>query len=95
MVKQIMPCTQSVKTRKYLLVAAGFPVSGVGGLGLWALIAISSASVALLGRALFYVVVIPTTMPGAFFWKNPGFVDHARDTGLAEMQQVGVQIVEH
>jgi DMSO reductase iron-sulfur subunit len=78
-----------------LLVAAGFPVSGVGGLGLWALIAISIASVALLGRALFYVVVIPTTMPGAFFWKNPGFVDHARDTGLAEMQQVGVQIVEH
>jgi DMSO reductase anchor subunit len=78
-----------------LLAAAGLPAAGVGGLGLWALIAISIVLVALVGRALFYVVVIPTTMPGAFFWKNPAFVEHARDTGLAEMQQVGVQIVEH
>jgi DMSO reductase iron-sulfur subunit len=42
------------------------------------------------GRALFYVLVIPTTMPGAFFWKNKGFEEHARDIGLAEMPQVGV-----
>ena len=41
-------------------------------------------------RALFYVLVIPTTMPGAFFWKNKGFEDHARATGLANMPQVGV-----
>jgi len=40
------------------------------------------------------VLVIPTTMPGAFFWRNKGFVEHARETGLAEMQQVGV-IPEH
>ena len=44
----------------------------------------------LIGRALFYVLVIPTTMPGAFFWKNKGFEEHARDIGLANMPQVGV-----
>ena len=43
-----------------------------------------------IGRALFYVLVIPTTMPGAFFWKNKGFEEHARDIGLANMPQVGV-----
>ncbi len=46
--------------------------------------------VELVGRALFYAVVIPTTMPGAFFWRNAGFQEHARETGLAEMPQVGV-----
>ena len=46
--------------------------------------------VALVGRALFFVLVIPTTMPGAFFWKNKGFEEHARDIGLADMPQVGV-----
>ena len=45
---------------------------------------------AILSRALFYVMVIPTTMPGAFFWKNKGFEQHARDIGLAAMPQVGV-----
>ncbi|MBA2351632.1 MAG: hypothetical protein H0V78_07555, partial [Burkholderiales bacterium] len=44
----------------------------------------------LIGRALFYVLVIPTTMPGAFFWRNKGFEQHARETGLARMPQVGV-----
>ncbi len=52
-----------------------------------ALLAIASA---LVGRALFYILVIPTTMPGAFFWKNKSFEDHARDIGLANMPQVGV-----
>jgi len=47
-------------------------------------------TVAVIGRALFYVLVIPTTMPGAFFWKNRGFQEHARETGLANMPQVGV-----
>ncbi|MEA2080456.1 MAG: DmsC/YnfH family molybdoenzyme membrane anchor subunit, partial [Pseudomonadota bacterium] len=78
-----------------VLALAGFSPSGATGLGVWALIAVSITVLALVGRALFYAVVIPTTMPGAFFWKNPAFQDHARDTGLAEMQQVGVQIVEH
>lgn len=45
---------------------------------------------ALISRALFYVVVIPTTMPGAFFWKNKGFEEHACATGLANLPQVGV-----
>lgn len=44
----------------------------------------------LIGRALFYVLVIPTTMPGAFFWRNKGFEQHARETGLADMPQTGV-----
>ncbi|HHJ35657.1 MAG TPA: aspartate carbamoyltransferase, partial [Gammaproteobacteria bacterium] len=49
----------------------------------------------ILGRALFYVVVIPTTMPGAFFWKNADFVEHAREVGLADMQQLGVVYETH
>lgn len=48
-----------------------------------------------MGRALFYVLVIPTTMPGAFFWKNKGFEEHARDIGLANMPQVGVAPLKH
>ena len=51
------------------------------------LLAVASS---LVGRALFYVLVIPTTMPGAFFWKNKSFEEHARDIGLANMPQVGV-----
>ncbi len=49
----------------------------------------------LMGRALFYILVIPTTMPGAFFWKNKGFEEHARDIGLANMPQVGVAPLRH
>jgi DMSO reductase anchor subunit len=47
------------------------------------------------GRSLFFVLVIPTTMPGAFFWKNEGFVDHARATGLADAPQHGVAYERH
>lgn len=54
------------------------------------LLTASLLSSAIIGRALFYVLVIPTTMPGAFFWRNKGFQEHARETGLAEMEQVGV-----
>ena len=50
---------------------------------------------AIIGRALFYVLVIPTTMPGGFFWRNKGFVEHARETGLADMPQVGVVYEKH
>jgi DMSO reductase iron-sulfur subunit len=49
----------------------------------------------LMGRALFYVLVIPTTMPGAFFWRNKGFEQHARDIGLADMPQVGTAPLRH
>jgi len=52
--------------------------------------ALISVLTSFVGRALFYVLVIPTTMPGAFFWRNKGFEEHARDIGLAHMPQVGV-----
>ncbi len=55
----------------------------------------SMTVMAVFGRSLFFVLVIPTTMPGAFFWKNEGFVDHARETGLADMPQVGVVYERH
>ncbi len=47
------------------------------------------------GRSLFFALVIPTTMPGAFFWKNDGFTDHARATGLADAPQHGVAYERH
>ncbi len=59
------------------------------------IVALAILATALVSRALFYVVVIPTTMPGAFFWKNKGFEEHARETGLARMPQVGVVEFDH
>lgn len=53
-------------------------------------LALMALAAAILGRALFYVLVIPTTLPGAFFWRNKGFVEHAREVGLARMPQLGV-----
>jgi DMSO reductase anchor subunit len=72
-----------------LALAVSAPASATG-LLLWLLAAIVISVTALVGRALFYALVIPTTMPGAFFWRNKGFEEHARETGLAEMPQVGV-----
>lgn len=60
-----------------------------------ALLAVLALAQSVLGRALFYAVVIPTTLPGAFFWRNPGFVEHARATGLADMPQLGVVYPRH
>ena len=60
------------------------------GLASWSVLSFLIIMTMLVGRALFYVLVIPTTMPGAFFWRNQGFQDHARETGLADMPQVGV-----
>ncbi|MDH5573344.1 MAG: dimethyl sulfoxide reductase anchor subunit [Gammaproteobacteria bacterium] len=57
---------------------------------LWALLAVSVLITAVISRAMFYVLVVPTTMPGAFFWKNKTFEEHARESGLANMPQVGV-----
>ncbi len=56
---------------------------------------LSLVTMAYLGRIIFYALVIPTTMPGAFFWKNKGFVEHARESGLADMQQLGVAYETH
>ncbi len=69
-------------------------LSGTLGAIIGVLLTVSLVISAVIGRALFYVLVIPTTMPGAFFWRNKGFEEHARETGLAEMQQVGV-LPEH
>jgi DMSO reductase iron-sulfur subunit len=65
-------------------------LDGTAGLWVWSIVAALIVATALVGRALFYVLVIPTTMPGAFFWRNRGFEEHARETGLANMPQVGV-----
>ena len=93
-------CTTFGKTYYCRNVLLGFNLLLMVGLlafagdGTIALIGWSCAGLLLLttsvvGRALFYVLVIPTTMPGAFFWKNKGFEQHTRDIGLAEMPQVG------
>jgi DMSO reductase iron-sulfur subunit len=50
---------------------------------------------AIIGRALFYVLVVPTTMPGAFFWKNKAFEEHARDIGLDHNPNSGVVPLRH
>ncbi len=71
-----------------LLAASG--VDGALGLLMWLALAGLVVVTSLVGRALFYVLVVPTTMPGAFFWKNQRFQEHARESGLAEMPQVGV-----
>ena len=36
----------------------------------WAIVGATAIVTSVIGRALFYVLVIPTTMPGAFFWRN-------------------------
>lgn len=63
---------------------------GTGSMLEWSVLGLLVVSVALVGRALFYVLVVPTTMPGAFFWRNAAFQEHARETGLANLPQVGV-----
>lgn len=77
-----------------LLIAVLMAWFGGHALG-FALLSSLALAVAVIGRALFYVLVIPTTMPGAFFWKNKGFVEHAREVGLAEMPQLGVVYERH
>lgn len=71
-----------------LILALG--IAGTGNTLLFAPLLLSAVATAIVGRALFYVLVIPTTMPGAFFWRNKGFVEHAQQVGLAEMPQLGV-----
>ncbi|MBL4584304.1 MAG: dimethyl sulfoxide reductase anchor subunit [Pseudomonadales bacterium] len=56
----------------------------------WYLLLVLTIAAVTISRSLFFVLVIPTTMPGAFFWKNKGFEAHARETGLADMEQMGV-----
>ncbi|MEM9253881.1 MAG: DmsC/YnfH family molybdoenzyme membrane anchor subunit [Pseudomonadota bacterium] len=77
------------------LVVAPWYLGSATGLIAWGVLCALALTVAVVGRALFYVLVIPTTMPGAFFWKNKAFEQHARDIGLAEMPQVGVAPLKH
>jgi DMSO reductase anchor subunit len=83
------------------LLLAGLPLAlGIGLLGgagapAFGLLALLALASAVIGRALFYVLVIPTTLPGAFFWRNKGFVEHAREVGLADMPQLGVAYEHH
>jgi len=67
------------------------PSSTIG----WVILALLLITAAVIRRSLFFVLVIPTTMPGAFFWKNKGFEEHAKETGLADMPQVGVRREAH
>lgn len=64
-------------------------------LAAWSTLALVAIIHEIVGRALFYVLVTPTTMPGALFWNNKYFEAHARKTGLAEMPQVGVVADTH
>ncbi|WP_236860636.1 DmsC/YnfH family molybdoenzyme membrane anchor subunit [Candidatus Reidiella endopervernicosa] len=78
-----------------LIVAVGMALMGLIDGWAFALLAVMALVSSTIGRALFYVLVIPTTMPGAFFWKNRGFVEHAREVGLADMPQLGVAYEQH
>jgi DMSO reductase anchor subunit len=71
----------------------GFDLSTL--LIIWLTLALINCFTATIGRALFYILVIPTTMPGAFFWKNKSFEEHARDTGLADNPATGVAPLAH
>jgi hypothetical protein len=62
---------------------------------IWVALALINCFTAIIGRALFYILVIPTTMPGAFFWKNKAFEQHARDIGLADNPATGVAPLAH
>lgn len=70
-------------------------ITGGWGLLLWGLLLLFAVFHELIGRAIFYVAVTPTTIPGAFFWGNNAFKEHARKTGLANMPQVGVVPGKH
>ena len=78
-----------------LLLLPAIGLDQVSGVILGILLAFSLLLMAYLERIIFYALVIPTTMPGAFFWRNKGFVEHARETGLADMEQVGVVHERH
>jgi len=78
-----------------LLLALGLAITGSTSPGAFALLASIVLVSGVIGRALFFVLVIPTTMPGAFFWKNAGFIEHAREIGLADMPQLGVVRERH
>jgi DMSO reductase iron-sulfur subunit len=72
------------------IIIDSYGLAGISGAFIGAGYILSILVMSVVGRALFYVLVIPTTMPGAFFWRNRGFQQHARETGLAHLPQAGV-----
>ncbi|MFQ5588698.1 MAG: DmsC/YnfH family molybdoenzyme membrane anchor subunit [Nitrospiria bacterium] len=72
-----------------------FPPTAVGSVVLWAVVFFLALIHEMVGRALFYVSVVPTTVPRAFFWGNHIFEDLARTSGLAERPQTGVLMRDH
>ncbi len=78
-----------------LAVLPALGLDSVAGMITGGVLTVSLLLMAYLERIIFYALVIPTTMPGAFFWRNKGFVEHAREIGLAEMEQVGVVYEGH
>ncbi len=78
-----------------LIISISLLVMGQQSFIAYLILATSTLIATIIGRALFYVVVIPTTMPGGFFWKNKSFIEHARETGLADMPQMGVVYEKH
>ena len=77
------------------LVMTAVTLNGLAGVLAWAGLSLLMLVAAAISRSLFFVLVIPTTMPGAFFWKNQAFQEHARETGLSEMEQMGVVKERH
>jgi hypothetical protein len=75
-------------------IALGAP-EGALALAAWGALAVLGTLHEIVGRALFYVLVTPTTMPGALFWNNKYFEEQARATGLARRPQVGVVADAH
>ncbi len=73
-----------------ILISLLFMGANLFTLAIWGLLLISVLVASVISRAMFYVMVVPTTMPGAFFWKNKGFVEHAQETGLASTVQAGI-----
>ncbi len=71
------------------------PVDGTWGLFIWALTFLIVLLREVISRALFYVLVVPTTMPGGYFVGNRSFETHAQKSGLADLPQVGVIPEKH
>lgn len=78
-----------------MVVLATWRLDGAPALTLWVAASLVIVATAAVGRMLFYALVIPTTMPGAFFWRNKAFQEHARRTGLAGRPQTGVAVDAH
>jgi DMSO reductase iron-sulfur subunit len=74
----------------FMIVLGSLSTGGTADIVVGLVAAVIIVTTAVVGRSLFYALVIPATMPGAFFWQNKGFEEHAREVGLAEMPQVGV-----